>query len=216
MSNSLQPHGDCSPPGSSGPGIFQATVLEQVTIFGSSRSFWQVAKSSAQHTTVYYKSKGTQRGLNCKFSKAGNMTLSVHHLILSRVQCLAHNRSLVMNKTYRLLWSPYSWSLVYGSDMVSGNFQRAELIDHTFCLESLCVYSFSCVWLFVTPWTIAHQAPLSMGFSRQEYWSALPLPLPRNLPNPGVKPESHAFPALAADSLPLSHLRSLTLKFRAS
>ena len=50
--------------------------------------------------------------------------------------------------------------------------------------------------------TIAHQAPLSMGFSRQEDWSGLPYPLPGDLPNPGIKPISLAFPALLADSLP--------------
>ena len=55
---------------------------------------------------------------------------------------------------------------------------------------------------FVTPWTVACQAPLSMGFSRQEYWSGLPFPSLRDLPNPGIKPES---PALQVDSLPLSH-----------
>ena len=49
------------------------------------------------------------------------------------------------------------------------------------------------------PWTVAHQAPLSMGFSRQEYWSGLPFPSPGDLPNPGVQPGS---PALWADSLP--------------
>ena len=48
-----------------------------------------------------------------------------------------------------------------------------------------------------TLWTIAHQAPLSMGFSRQEYWSWLPFPPPGGLPNPGVKPTSLASPALA-------------------
>ena len=41
---------------------------------------------------------------------------------------------------------------------------------------------------FVTPWTVARQAPLSMGFSRQEYWSGLPFPSPGDLPNPGIKP----------------------------
>ena len=45
---------------------------------------------------------------------------------------------------------------------------------------------------FVTLWTIAHQAPLSMGFSRQEYWSGLPFSSPGNLPNPGIKPASPA------------------------
>ena len=58
---------------------------------------------------------------------------------------------------------------------------------------------FSCVQFFVTPWTVAHQAPLSMGFSRQEHWSGLPCPSPEDLPNPGIKPES---PAQQEDSLP--------------
>ena len=48
--------------------------------------------------------------------------------------------------------------------------------------------SLSRVQLFATPWTVAHQAPLSMGFSRQEYWSGLPLPSPEDLPNPGIEP----------------------------
>ena len=56
----------------------------------------------------------------------------------------------------------------------------------------------SCVQLFVTPWTVSHQAPLSMGFSRQEYWSGLPFPSPGDLPGPGIKPRS---PALQADAL---------------
>ena len=58
--------------------------------------------------------------------------------------------------------------------------------------------SFSRVQLFATQWPAAHQAPLSMGFSRQEYWSGLPFPSPGNLPNPGIEPVSAA---LRADSL---------------
>ena len=58
---------------------------------------------------------------------------------------------------------------------------------------------FSRVRLFVTPWTVAYQAPPSNGFSKQEYWSGLPFPSPRNLPNPGIKRRS---PTLQADSLP--------------
>ena len=56
---------------------------------------------------------------------------------------------------------------------------------------------FSCIQPFATPWTVAYQAPQSMGFSRQEYWSGLPCPPPSDTPDPGVKPESLAFPALA-------------------
>ena len=48
--------------------------------------------------------------------------------------------------------------------------------------------SLSCVQLFATPWTVAHQNPLSMGFSKQKYWSGLPFPSPGNLPNPGIEP----------------------------
>ena len=51
--------------------------------------------------------------------------------------------------------------------------------------------------LFATQWTVAHQAPLSMGFSRQEYWSGLPFPSPGDLPNPGIKPKSAALQAEA-------------------
>ena len=52
------------------------------------------------------------------------------------------------------------------------------------------VMSLSHVRLFVTPWTVAYQAPPSMGFSRQEYWSGLPFPSPEDLPDPGIKPRS--------------------------
>ena len=61
------------------------------------------------------------------------------------------------------------------------------------------VKSFSHVQLFVTPWTVAHQAPPSMEFSRQVYWSGLLFPFPGDLPCPAVEPRS---PALQADSLP--------------
>ena len=60
---------------------------------------------------------------------------------------------------------------------------------------------FSCVQLFATLWTIVCQAPLSVGFSRQEYWSGLPLPSLGDLPDPGIEPVSLMSPALQADSL---------------
>ena len=69
-------------------------------------------------------------------------------------------------------------------------------------LVAICVCMrscFSCVWLFATLWTVAHQAPLSMGFSRQEYWSGLPCPSPGDLPGPGIKPVSLMCAALAGE-----------------
>ena len=64
----------------------------------------------------------------------------------------------------------------------------------------MVVESPSCVRLFVTPWTIAHQAPLSTAFSRPEYWSGLPFPSPGDHPHPEIEAGS---PALQADSLPI-------------
>ena len=66
-------------------------------------------------------------------------------------------------------------------------------------ISSACVFVLSClshVRLFVTPWTTAHQAPLSMGFSRQEYWSGLPCPPPGDLPDLGIKPVFPECPVL--------------------
>ena len=68
---------------------------------------------------------------------------------------------------------------------------------------------FNCVRLFGTLWTVAHQAPLSMDFSRQEYWSGLLFLSPGDLPDPGIKPWS---PALQADSLPSEPPEKLNVK----
>ena len=73
-------------------------------------------------------------------------------------------------------------------------------------LNCVCAQLLSHVAVFVTPQTVAHQAPLSMGLSWQEYWNGLPLPPPEDLPDPGIKSTSSAAPALQADSLPLSQL----------
>ena len=64
-------------------------------------------------------------------------------------------------------------------------------------VHKVCLSHFR--WFFVTPLTVAYQAPLSMGFSRQECWSGLPLPSPGDLPHPGIEPVS---PAFQADTLP--------------
>ena len=69
----------------------------------------------------------------------------------------------------------------------------------TFPAKTVKVKSLSHVRLFATPWTVAHQAPTSMEFSRQEYWNGLPFPSPGDLPDPGIKTGS---PGLQADVLP--------------
>ena len=65
-------------------------------------------------------------------------------------------------------------------------------------MECVCAQLLGCLQLFATPWTIACQAPLSMEFSRQEYWSGLPFPSPGDLPDPVIEPRS---PTLQADAL---------------
>ena len=91
---------------------------------------------------------------------------------------------------------------------VSGDLTK----DHkmrSFWIVCVCISHFSCVQFFVTPWTAVHQAPLSMGFSRQEHWSGLPFTLPGDasqhkitlcliFPNTGIKPAPTASPALAS------------------
>ena len=74
----------------------------------------------------------------------------------------------------------------------------SDLQRRNFILTVYVLVTQSCPTL-VTPWTVFRQAPLSMGFSRQEYWSGVPRPSPEDLPNPGTEPGS---PALQADSLP--------------
>ena len=101
---------------------------------------------------------------------------------------------------------------IFQETNIKNNFAKKQtnwVIYYTIPLKIVVVESPSCVQLFATPWTVALQAPLSMGFPRQEYWSGLPFPSPRVLPDPGVKPES---PVWQADSLPLSHLGSPSLE----
>ena len=104
--------------------------------------------------------------------------------------------------------------LQIGSSTVPGHIQA--LIKEVWTLTCICMYirMYACMCacmytlsesevtqscLFATPWMVTYQALLSMGFSRQEYWSGLPFPSPGDLPNPGIEPGS---PALQTDALP--------------
>ena len=78
--------------------------------------------------------------------------------------------------------------------------QALQGLSHSWRLNNICVVVLNCfsrVQLFATLWTVVRQAPLSVGFSRQEYHSGLLCPPPGNLPDPGIKPGSLMFPALA-------------------
>ena len=94
-----------------------------------------------------------------------------------------------------LLTILYLWRNVYSDFLLI--FKLGYLSFCCWIMDGTC--SLSYVQLFATLWPIACQAPPSMGFSRQEYWSGLPFPSPGDIPNPGIEPGS---PALQADSLP--------------
>ena len=101
-----------------------------------------------------------------------------------------NQRSCLLSDHLQYPWRKEKWE-GGGKRWISSNICSSE--------ERKKVKLLSRVKLFETPWTVAHQAPPSMGFSRQEYWSGLPFPSPGHLPDPGIKPR---YPALWADVLP--------------
>ena len=108
-------------------------------------------------------------------------------------------------QTYMMLFNPLYWKLlmfkliraVFLNCFISAIFVQHENYVLLFPWKWKCLL-LSLIWLFATTWTVAHQAPLSMEFSRQVYWIGLPFPSPGDRPNPGIEPGS---PALQADSL---------------
>ena len=110
-------------------------------------------------------------------STQSNSAMCFHlHSGLSMQQCITHvNDNLVWDKPVILL------------ELCSSS-QRWARERFLSCCS---------VQLFATPWTVARQVPLSMGFPRQEYWSGLPFPSPGNLPDPGIEPSSFMSPTLA-------------------
>ena len=90
----------------------------------------------------------------------------------------------------------YSLQLQYTSYVTENKYKQIWgiydniFINHLVHTQSEWVNSLSCIRLFATPWTVAYQAPPSVGFSRQEHWSGLPFPSPEDLPDPGIEPRS--------------------------
>ena len=167
----LRPHGLCSPPGSSVHRIFQARKLEWVAMSFSRESSWP------RDWTRIFSSPAQAEG-SLPLAPPGKPSPSSAHskkfaffVVFQKIL----GKELYYHRSLTLSWTPSFLQDKWGE-----------------------VKSLSRVRLFVTPWTVAYQAPPSMGFSRQEYWSGLPFPSPGDLPNPGIKPGS---PALGADAL---------------
>ena len=116
------------------------------------------------------------------------------------------------NKTHQLAKSsPCMTSLPPLYHMCCFDFFWLNSHSRPYKVRACVLGPFSHVQLFAILWTVACQAPLSMGFSRQEYWR-LPCPPPGDFPNPGIKPASPTSPTLQANSLLLSHQESPTLQ----
>ena len=101
-----------------------------------------------------------------------------------------------------------SHSLLLGIFQTQGSSDPGLLIAGRFFIiwaMKEALVNHCCAVLSAAPWTLAHQAPLSVGFPRQEYWSGLSFSSPGDLPNSRIKPMSSASPALQEESLPLSH-----------
>ena len=190
---------NCSPAGSSVHGIFQARILEWVAIFCSRGSLQP--KDQIWVSGTFCTADGfliTQPlGKPCHIQMP-NQIASTHSCYL----CYEF-----MNGNFSELNSAYKqWRERIPVSKEEEKWHY-EVCPDQHCEITECVYvcthmpMLSCVWLFAIPWTVAHQVPLSMEFSSQEYWNGLPLPTPGDLPKAGIEPSS----SLSGRFVPLCH-----------
>ena len=109
------------------------------------------------------------------------------------------------SKTYKISFQIHKWS----DNKLEKTPAIRKILEitvtkpwYTLCIKWSEVKPLSPVWLFATPWTVAYQAPPSKRFSKQEYWSGLPLPSPGDLPDPEIEPRSSALEVDALSSEP--------------
>ena len=137
-----------------------------------------------------------------KYFKWAPCGCEIHIKVLSLTCKIPHNvfdtPSIFPTVLHESHW-PWKTGILYYSSKCLPTIHRSFFATRIQSSSSgVCVLRrFSFVWLFVIPWTVASQAPLSMGFSRQEYWNGLPCPPPGDLPDPGIEPGSLTSPALA-------------------
>ena len=163
-------------------------------------SFWSQHFSESINTQSYFTCVSVYR--HVIYCRVDSLTLNLQptELYLMPEQnlshtdfffCKPHHRIPVLSKTRQ------QFTNTLGDYFKQQNAQKCDK-SGTEQTMKVKVKSLSHVRLFATPWTVAHQSPPSMAFSRQEYWSGLPFPSPGDLPDPGIEPKS---PALQADAL---------------
>ena len=192
----------------------QKSKVDKSEVAQSYPTLWDPMDCSLPGSSCLWDFPGKYTGVGCHFllqeifpTQGLNQGLLHYRQML---YCLSHQGSLPRTTLISVLkvwhpWSPLSQGktrglviLWYSSLLHKTNTLRTyswttlAFLSWGFCL--LPFWSLSYVWLFVTPWTVAHQPPLSVGFSRQESWSGLPFLSPGDLPDPGIEP---MFSALA-------------------
>ena len=207
---------DSSLPGFSVPGILQARTLEWVAISSSRASSWpreQTHVTCVSHSGIllsHEKNEITSFAatwiqweiiIPSEETRKRKTNTVWYHLYVESKNMIEMNLFTKHKLTHRL------WKQSHGYQKQNaearGGLGAWDWGAHTI----MCACMISCsshVWLPVTLWTVARQAPLSMEFSRQEYWGGLPCSPPGDLPNQGIEPPTPASPALQVDSLPLS------------
>ena len=205
---------DGSPPGSSVHGILQAGILEWVAISSSRRPSrprdwtWVFVISGRFFTMWATREAPIMSVGKVDFSCSVTCNSLWPHGLSPPVSSV---HGILQTRILDWVDIPLgSHSLLQGISLTQGSNtclphcrQRLYPLNHRGSPHCVCARVMS---LCATPWTVAHQAPLSMGFSRQGYWSGLPCLPPGHLPNPGIQPTSLISPALAgisAYSLPL-------------
>ena len=173
MSNSLQTHGLYSPPGSSFHGILQARLLEWVAISSSRGHSWPRGRTCVSCVAGGF---FTTEPPGSPYSYITGYKMEFHQV----PQILLHETKStckVLKDFTKSSWMPHSRLVI---ETMDNKWNEVAQLCLTLCDPRDC---------------IAHQAPLSMGFSRQEYWSGLPCPPPGDLPDPGIKLRSLMSPA---------------------
>ena len=160
-------------------------------------------------TWKYWDTRGNQKSYLCEIpnilreivKRSQRFTVELQNYLLEK---FGSNQGGKANSPW--LWSVVIWLFPKDGEnglrlpeMPWGSWSGVMTCMFDAVLLDVCVCALSRSWLFETPWAVACQAPLSMEFSRQGYWSVLPFPSPGNLPDPGIKPR---FLVLGAESLP--------------
>ena len=186
------------------------------TVHGVAKSWTRVKRLSTHtlhsHSTIsYHNSASAGRNLICFQKTTSFLNSGPMHILFPLTETLfslPSNFYLIHLRSSFLIPQPWSrepycmlpWDFILLLKYITlncnylhvciyhytGGSVKAEIASFLFCIEKLLSH----VWLFATQWTVAYQALLSMGFSRQEYWSGLPFPSPGDLPDPGIEPRS--------------------------